>query len=57
MQTIRVGGFFSGIGAHHSACERIASEGIQFKFVFQCEYDEKTKLAYDHLHGLVGDMG
>lgn len=41
MNKIRVGGFFSGIGAHVSACERL-SDRAEFVHVFQCEVDEKT---------------
>lgn len=51
MTEIRVGGFFTGIGAHHSAVERINRDGVTFKVVFQCEYDGKTAQAYNHLHG------
>lgn len=53
MKTIRIGGFFSGIGAHHSAVNRIAASrpDLSFKVVFQCEIDEKTATAYDLMHG------
>lgn len=53
MQTVRIGGFFSGIGAHHSAVDRIAAtrHDLSFKVVFQCEIDEKTATAYDLMHG------
>lgn len=55
MHTIRIGGFFSGIGAHHSAIDRIAASrhDLSFKVVFQCEIDEKTATAYDLMHGEV----
>ena len=50
---LRVGGFFSGIGAHHSAMERIKAQRpeIEFDIIFQCEIDAKTALAYDIMHG------
>lgn len=56
---IRIGGFFSGIGAHHSAIERIgaARKDIEFKVVFQCEWDPKTALAYDVMHGPTLNLG
>ena len=58
MTVLRVGGFFSGIGAHHSAMERIAAEtGIEYKMVFQCEFDPKTALAYDTIHGETRNLG
>lgn len=41
MNTIRIGGFFSGIGAHISACERLKNRA-RFEYVFQCEVDSKT---------------
>lgn len=58
MRTIRVGGFFSGIGAHHSAIDRIAASrpDVQFKVVFQCEIDEKTARAYDLMHGQIQNL-
>lgn len=56
---IRVGGFFSGIGAHHSACDRIMAgrDDVAFKVVFQCEFDPKTALAYDTMHGKTRNLG
>lgn len=51
---IRVGGFFTGIGAHHSACERL---GIDYEMVFQCEFDPQTALAYDTIHGPTRNLG
>ena len=56
---LRVGGFFSGIGAHHSAIDRIAASrpDIQFEVVFQCEFDPKTALAYDVMHGTTRNLG
>lgn len=56
---IRVGGFFSGIGAHHSAIERITHyrEDIDFDVIFQCEWDPKTSLAYDTIHGKTLNLG
>lgn len=58
MTVLRVGGFFSGIGAHHSAMERIAAEtGIEYRMVFQCEFDPKTALAYDTIHGTTWNLG
>lgn len=58
-QVIRVGGFFSGIGAHHSAIDRIKGlfPGLDFKVVFQCENDPKTALAYDLMHGKTPNLG
>ena len=52
MRTIRVGGFFTGIGAHVSACDRITGEreGIRFEHIFSCEFDEKTAQAFDVMH-------
>lgn len=47
---IRVGGFFSGIGAHISACERL-KDRANFKYVFECEWDRQTSEAHDVLHG------
>ena len=40
MKTITIGGLFSGIGAHASACDRLASDEIAFKIAFQCEFDD-----------------
>lgn len=56
---IRIGGLFSGIGAHHSAVERVRSmfPDIDFKIVFQCEYDQKTARAYDVMHGTTLNLG
>lgn len=50
---VRVGGFFTGIGAHHSACDRVAQlfPGLEFEVKFQCDFDAKTSMAYDVLHG------
>ena len=58
MDTIRIGGFFSGIGAHHSAIDRIAASrpDLKFKVVFQCEIDEKTATAYNLLHGEIQNL-
>ena len=50
MRTVRVGGFFSGIGSHISACKRLADRA-DFRFVFQCEWDERTAQASNVLHG------
>lgn len=57
--TIKVGGLFTGIGAHHSALTRIMGEreDICFEVVFQCEFDEKTALAYDTMHGKTLNLG
>ena len=52
--TIRIGGFFSGIGAHHSAADRL---GIDYRMVFQCEFDPPTARAYDTLHGETRNLG
>lgn len=53
---IRVGGFFSGIGSHLSACKRLASEA-DWEFVFQCEFDERTAKASDLIHGELRNLG
>lgn len=52
--TVRIGGFFSGIGAHHSAADRL---GIDYRMVFQCEFDPPTARAYDTLHGETRNLG
>lgn len=52
--TIRIGGFFSGIGAHHSAADRL---GLDYEVVFQCEFDARTAMAYDALHGETRNLG
>ena len=54
--TIRVGGFFSGIGSHISACERL-KDRAEFEYVFQCEWDLKTAEANDDLHGPIPNLG
>ena len=54
--TIRVGGFFSGIGSHISACKRL-SDRADFEFVFQCEWDAKTAMASNDLHGDIPNLG
>ena len=58
-KTIRVGGMFSGIGAHHSALSRIMAERPEVKFdvIFQCEFDPKTAKAYDTIHGPTMNLG
>lgn len=53
---IRVGGFFSGIGSHISACERL-KDRADFEYVFQCEFDQKTALAHDTIHGPILNLG
>lgn len=30
VRTVRVGGFFSGIGSHHSAVDRLNIPGVEF---------------------------
>lgn len=59
MRTIRVGGMFTGIGAHHSALTRIMAErpDVRFDVVFQCEFDPKTAKAYDIIHGETRNLG
>lgn len=57
MKTLTIGGLFSGIGAHASACDRLASDEIAFKVAFQCEFDEKTAKAYDMIHGQTPNLG
>lgn len=56
---IRVGGFFSGIGSHHSAIDRIRRDrpDIDFEVVFQCEFEPRTSMAYDLMHGPVRNLG
>lgn len=51
---MRIGGFFSGIGAHHSAADRL---GIDYTMIFQCEFDPPTANAYDTLHGETRNLG
>lgn len=51
-----MGGFFSGIGAHISACERL-KDRADFEYVFQCEFDAKTALAHDTIHGPIQNLG
>lgn len=57
--TLRIGGFFSGIGAHHSALDRIRDNRPEFdyKVIFQCEIDTKTSQAYDIMHGETLNLG
>lgn len=54
--TIRIGGFFSGIGSHISACQRLADRA-NFVYVFQCEFDERTAKANNVLHGDIPNLG
>ena len=58
-RTIRIGGMFSGIGAHHSAADRIAKArpDLDIRVVFQCEFDPKTARAYDVMHGETLNLG
>lgn len=56
MRTVRVGGFFSGIGSHISACKRL-SDRADFVYVFQCEWDQRTAEASDDLHGKIPNLG
>lgn len=56
MRTIRVGGFFSGIGSHISACERL-KDRAKFEYIFQCEWDQRTAEASDVLHGAIPNLG
>lgn len=53
---IRIGGFFSGIGSHISACDRLRDRA-DFEYVFQCEFDPKTALAHDTIHGQIPNLG
>ena len=59
MRPIRVGGMFTGIGAHHSALTRIMAErpDVRFDVIFQCEFDPKTAFAYDVIHGETRNLG
>ena len=56
---IRIGGFFSGIGAHHSAIDRLRAlhPDIDFRVIFQCEFEPKTAKAYDVIHGTTRNLG
>lgn len=56
---VRVGGFFSGIGAHHSALDRIKENRPDFDYrvIFQCEIDKRTSQAYDVMHGTTLNLG
>lgn len=54
MRDLRAGGFFTGIGAHHSALSRL---GIPFKMVFQCDTDIKAVNAYNMIHGETLNLG
>lgn len=54
---VRVGGLFSGIGAHHSACDRAGIPGIEFTVKWQCDADPWKIKAYDDLHGTVPNLG
>lgn len=54
--SIRVGGFFSGIGSHISACERL-KDRAKFEYIFQCEWDERTAQASNDLHGNIPNLG
>lgn len=54
--TVRIGGFFSGIGSHISACERL-KDRADFEYVFQCELDKKTAEASDDMHGYISNLG
>lgn len=56
MRTVRVGGFFSGIGSHISACERL-KDRARFEYIFQCEWDQRTAEASDVLHGEIPNLG
>jgi len=56
LNKIRVGGFFSGIGSHISACDRL-KDRADFEYVFQCEFDPKTALAHDTIHGPIPNLG
>lgn len=53
---LRIGGFFSGIGAHISACEKL-KDRADFQYVFQCEIDKKTAQASDDIHGTIPNLG
>lgn len=53
---VRIGGFFSGIGSHISACEKLTHRAT-FEYVFQCEWDERTAAASDVLHGPIPNLG
>ena len=59
MRTVRVGGLFSGIGAHASACDRLADAwpDVEFKVVFQGEFHAQTASAYDLMHGKTINLG
>lgn len=52
-EVLRIGGMFTGVGAHHSAVSRL---GIG-KVIYQAEIDEKTARAYDLMHGETKNLG
>lgn len=51
---LRVGGFFTGIGAHHSAMARL---GVPYTMIFQCDTDAKAVKAYNMIHGETLNLG
>lgn len=57
MRTLRVGGFFTGIGAHHSALERIMASrpDIKFNVIFQCEFEPKTAITNEIIKDIERD--
>lgn len=57
--SIRIGGMFSGIGAHHSAIDRIRERHPEqsFEVIFQCEFEPRTSKAYDIMHGATLNLG
>lgn len=57
VRTIRVGGFFSGIGSHHSAVDRLDIPGVEFVVRWQCDFDERKVRAYDLMHGPTPNLG
>lgn len=54
---VRVGGLFSGIGSHHSACVRANIPGIEFQVKWQCDTDPYKSKAYDLMHGQTPNLG
>lgn len=50
---MRVGGLFTGIGAHHEVAKTIPGLDV----VFQSEIDERTARTYDMMHGETPNLG
>lgn len=57
MKVIRVGGLFSGVGAHVSACDRFESDSLHFRHVFQGDIDKRAINAFNLMHGETVNLG